>query len=179
MGQRGPKKLPSNVHRLRGNPSKLGAGELLDEVRPPVEIPSCPNHLLPDARKEWRRITPLLEQLGLIAKIDLAALAVYCQSYGRWRQAELKIRELNEQSPLTMPGLVGKTPSGYEQVSVWLQISNRSVETMHKFLCEFGMSPSARSRVTPSDVQPFLPGLEPAAAAAPGAIAQVTGFKAL
>lgn len=178
MGTRGPKPLPSNVHRLRGNPSKKSAGELLDEVRPPVEIPDCPSHLLPDARREWKRITPLLEDLGLVAKIDMAALAVYCQAYGRWRQAERKIRELNAADPETMPGLVGKTPSGYLQVSVWLQISNRAVEVMHKFLCEFGMTPSARSRVTPSDVQPYLPGMEPGAAKE-GTTGALTGFPAL
>ncbi len=176
MGQRGPKPLPSNVHRLRGNPSKKPTGELLDDVRPPVEIPGCPSHLLPDARKEWRRITPLLKDLGLIAKIDMAALAVYCQAYGKWRQAELRIREMNERDPVKLPGLIGVTPSGYEQMSVWLQISNRAVEQMHKFLAEFGMSPSARSRVTPSDVQSWLPGMEPGGTAgAP----PLSGFAAL
>jgi len=176
MGQRGPKPLPSNVHRLRGNASKKSAGELLDEVRPPIEIPDCPGHLLPDARREWKRITPLLEDLGLIAKVDMAALAVYCQAYGRWRQVEKKIRELNHADPKGEAGLIGYTPSGYQQMSVWLQISNRAVETLHKFLCEFGMSPSARSRVTPSDVQPYLPGMEPKADGTTGA---PTGFAAL
>ncbi len=178
MGQRGPKPLPANVHRLRGNPSKKSTGELLDEVRPPVEVPACPDHLLPDARKEWRRITPLLEDLGLIAKIDRAALAVYCQAYAKWRQAEIKIGELNEKDPVKMPGSIGVTPSGYEQMSVWLQISNRAVEQMHKFLCEFGMTPSARSRVTPSDVQPWLPGMEPGKTGTTGTAAP-TGFSAL
>lgn len=165
MGLRGPKPLPANVHRLRGNPSKKSAGELLDEVRPPVEVPNCPNHLLPDARKEWRRITPLLEGLGLIAKIDMAALAVYCQAYARWREAQIRIREMNEQDPVKMPGLIGVTPSGLQRLSVWMQISAQAVDQMHKFLCEFGMSPSARSRVTPSDVQAWLPGMAPAAGA--------------
>lgn len=178
MMKSGPKALPANVHRLRGNPSKKSAGELVDEVRPPIEIPDCPSHLLPAAKREWKRVTPLLEELGLVAKIDLAALAVYCQAYGRWRQAEEKIRELNRESPLEMPGLIEKTPSGYKQISVWLQISNRSVEQMYRFLCEFGMSPSARSRVTPSDVQPYLPGFEPGPAAAGGG-AEARGFPAL
>ncbi len=44
--------------------------------------------------------------------------------------------------------LIDVTPSKYQQISVWLQISNRAVEQMHKFLAEFGMTPSARNRVT-------------------------------
>lgn len=159
MGQRGPKPLPANVHMLRGNPSKLPLSQLMDEVRPPVEIPTCPRHLLPAARREWARISKELRMLGLVSQIDRAALAVYCQAYARWAQAEAKIAEMNGADEKGEAGLIGYTPSGYQQMSVWLQISNRAVEQMHKALCEFGMTPSARSRVTPSDPQIPLPGM--------------------
>ena len=142
MGTRGPKPLPDNVHRITGNRSKIPAHKLNASLQPDVEIPSCPAHLLPDAKKEWKRITPELEKMRIVSKMDRAALAVYCQAYARWVQAENKLKALNDD------GLVEKTPSGYQQISVWLQISNRAVEQMHKFLCEFGMSPSSRSRVT-------------------------------
>jgi P27 family predicted phage terminase small subunit len=177
----GPTPLPAVEHARRGNPSKLHLEDLL-EVRPPVEIPAHPTHLLPAAKKEWKRITPLLAELGLIAKIDMAALAVYCQAYGRWHDAERKIQALNKADPVALPGLATETPSGYTQMSVWLQISNRAVDQMHKMLCEFGMSPSARSRVTPSDVQLPLPGFEkPGALADAGekVKAKVIGFPAL
>lgn len=144
MGTRGPKPLPNNVHRMNGNPSKKSAHELTDTVRPVIEIPRAPDHLLPDAKKEWRRISKELEILGLISKIDMAALAVYCQAYARWRQAENKLREAGDS------GLYDTTPNGYKQISVWLQISNRAVDQMHKFMAEFGMTPSSRSRATAS-----------------------------
>ena len=57
-------------------------------------------------------------------------------------KAEKKLKEEGEAQ------LIGVTPSGYQQLGVWLQISNRAVETMHKFLSEFGMTPSARNRVS-------------------------------
>jgi P27 family predicted phage terminase small subunit len=176
MGQRGPAPLPAATHLARGNPSKKNVVELLNGVRIPVEIPPCPAHLLPASKKEWKRVTPLLAQLGLVAQIDMAALAVYCQAYGRWHQAERKIRELNKADPKGEAGLIGVTPSGYQQVSVWLQISNRAVEQMHKLLCEFGMSPSARARVQPQDVQLELPGLEQKGN---GETGKVIGFPAL
>jgi P27 family predicted phage terminase small subunit len=96
------------------------------------------------AKKEWRRISPQLEKLGLITQMDRAALAVYCQAYARWADTEAKIKKLGDD------GLIEETPSGYKQISVLLQISNRAAEQMHKFMAEFGMSPSSRSRVTPS-----------------------------
>lgn len=177
--QPGPKPTPNRLHLVHGNPSKKPAAELLDEVRPPVEVPDCPSHLLADAKKEWKRIAPLLLDLGLVASIDMAALAVYCQAYGRWKQAEKMIAAKNRKDPHHRAGLVGTTPSGYEQISVELQISNRAVEQMYKFLCEFGMTPSARSRVTPSDVQPFLPGFGPSTNGGSGSAPPARGFQAL
>lgn len=150
MGERGPKPLPANVHALRGNRSRLTATQL-DDVRPPAAIPDAPAHLIAEALEEWNRITPLLMELGLITEIDRATLAAYCQNYGRWVNAELKIAKLN-----AMPdgdghgGEIGTTPSGYKQISVLLQISNRALEMYTKYAAEFGMTPSARSRVRPS-----------------------------
>lgn len=151
MAKPGPKPLPSNVHKLHGNRSKLTHQQLLqkDAVMPAVSIPKPPRHLLPEAKKEWDRITPELEKLGLISELDMAALAAYCQAYARWSKAETRLKKLGDDS------LIDETPSGYKQMSTWLQISNRAAEQMHKFMGEFGMSPSTRTRVTPSP-QPDL-----------------------
>ena len=92
MGARGPKPLPANVHLLRGNPSKLPLGDLVDALQPEVEIPHCPRHLLPEARKEWKRITPELERYGLISKLDRGALSLYCQAWARWVWAEEQLQ---------------------------------------------------------------------------------------
>ena len=144
----GPKPLPKNVHMLRGNPSKLSSAALFDDcIRPATEIPSAPEHLSLGALEEWGRITVELEKLGLVSQIDRAALAVYCQAYGRWVLAENKLKELDG------AGLVDTSVNGYKQIGVWLQISNRAVDQMKSFLTEFGMTPSARSRVTPSSPQ--------------------------
>lgn len=169
----GRRRLPANVHVLHGNPSKKSAASLLDgELRPPVEVPSCPKHLGDEARKEWRRITRHLEDLGLISQIDRAALAGYCSTWADYVWAERRIAELNGADP-RRPNVVAQaadktgergriwdTPSGYKQISVPMQIRNRALEMMGKFLAEFGMSPAARSRVTTSNVQRSLPGME-------------------
>ena len=157
----GRKALPANVHVLRGNPSKLSIGELLDEkIRPPVEIPDCPEHLDGEARLEWERISVHLERLGLISQIDRAALAGYCSAWGEYVWAEQRIAALNHDDVTGERGRVWDTPSGYKQISVPLQIRNRALETLAKFLNEFGMSPAARSRVTSGDPQIPLPGME-------------------
>lgn len=161
MGQRGPKPMPANVHLLRGNASKKPLSQLLDDVvRPDVEVPTCPSHLSSDARAEWKRITPYLKQLGLITAIDRAALTAYCDAWGEYMWACRRIEELNADDPTGERGRIWDTPSGYKQISVVQQIRNRALDQLGKFLAEFGMSPSARSRVTASDPQLSLPGVD-------------------
>ncbi len=160
MGQRGPRPLPNNVHKMRGNPSKKSFGELLGGVHPLVEIPSCPAHLQAEAKKEYKRVSVELKELGLISKIDRAALAAYCTAWAETVQCEKKIAELNASDKKGEAGLIGYTPNGYQQMSVWVQIRNRAYERMGKFMTEFGMSPSSRTKATPSHNQLSLPGME-------------------
>jgi P27 family predicted phage terminase small subunit len=93
-------------------------------------------------------VARLLRDMGVPTEIDRAALAAYCQAYGRWVEAEEKLRE----TPILF-----KTPSGYVQQSPWLGIANKQLELMGRYMVELGMTPASRSRVT---VQPSAaPGL--------------------
>ena len=166
MGARGPKALPSNVHLLRGNPSKKTAADLLDGFQPEVEIPNCPRHLLPEARKEWRRITPELERYGLISKLDRTALALYCQAYARWVWAEEQmaraqaVAETNRTAAEATgqvyaggDGMTVMTPNGHMTYSPHWVIGNKAQQQVKDFLAQFGLSPSSRSAVAPSSVR--------------------------
>jgi P27 family predicted phage terminase small subunit len=170
MGERGPKPRPNNVHHLLGNPSKKPLNQLLDSVSPDVEIPGCPAHLMPEARKEWKRIAPELEKLRLIAKIDRAALALYCQAWARWLWAEKMLRRAQDAAAVKMAeaeakgevysgpdGYVVATPNGHLGYSPHWVIANKAMEQIDKFLASFGMSPSSRSRVTPSAQMDMFP----------------------
>lgn len=166
MGRRGPQPLPANVHMLRGNASKKPIADLVDGLQPEVEIPGCPRHLLPEARKEWRRITPELERYGLISKLDRTALALYCQAYARWVWAE---EEMARQQALAAEkraeaeakgetytggdGMTVMTPSGHVTYSPHWVIGNKAQQQVKDFLAQFGLSPSSRSAVAPSSVR--------------------------
>lgn len=151
------------MHLLRGNPSKKPLHELVDELQPEVEIPGCPRHLLPEARKEWKRITPELERYGLISNLDRAALALYCQAWARWVWAEDQLQraqKLAEQKRAEAEargevyaggdGYTIPTPNGNLTYSPHWVISNKAQQQVDAFLASFGMSPSARGRVNPS-----------------------------
>ena len=86
-GSRGPLPKPAALKLLEGNPGKRSLN-LAEGINPRVEIPSAPKHLGIEARKEWKRITPILDELGLISGLDRAALALYCQAVGRLSELE-------------------------------------------------------------------------------------------
>jgi P27 family predicted phage terminase small subunit len=176
-GSRGPLPKPTALKLIQGNPGKRSLN-LADGVNPRVEIPSPPKHLGSAGRKEWRRITPLLEDLGLISGLDVAALALYCQSYGRLVELEMAFNgkvalQVDQGSSLydaVLHTSIGITPSGYQQQSVIVLLIRSHREEVNRYLAHFGLSPAARARVTPSNfVQPTLPGIDEP----PG---QVTGF---
>lgn len=175
-GSRGPLPKPAALKALEGNPGKR-ALDLSAGVNPPVGIPSVPKHLGTEARKEWKRVTPLLEELGLISGLDRAALALYCQAVGRLAELETAfngmvarlVNEGTDYSDAVYKASYAVTPSGYAQQSVIVQLIGKHREQVNRYLMHFGLSPAARGRVQASNyVQPTLPGIEAPVTAASG-----------
>lgn len=134
---RGRKPKPTKLKLVAGKPGHRPINE--NEPDPATAVPACPEHLSDDARAEWERIAPELEELGLLSEIDRAALAAYCQAWGRWVDAERNLRQF---------GVIVKSPSGYPIQSPFLAIANKALAQMRDFLTEFGMTPSSRARVS-------------------------------
>lgn len=179
-GSRGPLPKPAALKALEGNPGKRSLN-LSDGVNPRVEVPSAPQHLGKEAKKEWKRITPLLEDLGLISGLDRTALAIYCQVIGRLFELEeafngkIKAHQASgkDYSDAVYAASFVTTPNGFEQQSVIFQLIRSHREQANRQLMHFGLSPAARARVQPSNyVQPSLPGMEPDQTKAPVGFAQ-------
>jgi len=164
MGRPGPKPLPANVHQLRGNPSKKALGNILDEFRPEVEIPDFPSWIWPEAKKEWKRVSFELERYGLVSKLDRAALVLYCQAWAKMVWAERMLaramkaaedaRVAAEAAGETYTGgdgLMVKTANGNFTYSHHWVVGKHAAAEVKRCLDLFGLSPSARSRVTTSD----------------------------
>jgi P27 family predicted phage terminase small subunit len=133
---RGRKPKPTAIKELEGNPGKRTLNE--HEPKPEKKAPRCPSWLDPEAKKEWRRMARQLESLGILTEIDLAAFAGYCQAYARWKEAEEFI---------TKHGTIVKTPSGYWQQVPQVSIAQTYLKIMNRFCEQFGLTPSARSRI--------------------------------
>ena len=136
MSNRGAKPKPTQLKVLAGTLRADRANR--NEPKPKTAIPRCPSHLSDEAKREWHRVAGDLADLGLLSRIDRAALANYCQAWGRWVQAEEALKRF---------GVMVKSPTGFPMQSPYLAVANKAMEQMRLLLGEFGMSPSARTRV--------------------------------
>ena len=133
MATRGRKPTPTAIKELEGNPGKRPLNA--KEPKPVKKAPSCPKWLEPEAKKEWRRLSKQLEQLGVLTELDMAA---YCQAYARYKEAEEFI---------TQHGSIVKTPSGYWQQVPQVAQAQTYSKIMLRLAEQFGLTPSARSRI--------------------------------
>lgn len=136
MAQRGRKPKPTALKMLEGNPGGRPLNEA--EPKPMKKAPRCPTWLEDEAKREWKRMAKVLEQLGLLTEMDMAAFAGYCQAYARWKEAE---------EFLTQHGSMVRTPNGYLQQVPQVSIAQTNMKIMLKFCEQFGLTPSARSRI--------------------------------
>lgn len=137
MGKRGPPAKPTPLKLVQGTYRRDKAQA--SEPFPPVKVPRCPAWLEPEAKVAWKRMTRLLRPLGLIAELDYMALAMLCQSWARWREAE---------EALTHEGHVQKSAkSGYRSIAPAVTIANNRFAQLQQMLARFGASPADRARV--------------------------------
>lgn len=141
---RGRKPTPSHLHLVNGNPGKRKRNAREAIVLPSEPMP--PPHLSDLAKVEWGRLMPELIRCGLISTIDRAAFAVYCQAYGRWVQAEQALQRMADQDPNTHALMIRTTSKNAIQNPL-VGAANRAAEIMMRAAAEFGLTPSARTRI--------------------------------
>jgi P27 family predicted phage terminase small subunit len=144
MGRRGPPPQPTAMKLIRGNPGKRKLNK--NEPQPAVAMPHCPDYLDVTARNEWDRLAPILVRMRVLTEADYLALAGLCQTYSTMVKA---------QEQLNKSGILFKTPSGYVQQFPLIGVVNNCMEKIITFCREFGLTPSARTRIqtTTSELQ--------------------------
>ena len=113
------------------------------EIYPGGEVPDRPDWLLPEAAKEWVRLSPELIRLRVLTSADWGQFAAYCQNFARWVEAEQFMKEhgdtyVSRDDKGAVKGM-GPVPQ--------FGIAQKCLEKMHKFAVEFGLTPSSRARM--------------------------------
>ena len=146
MAPPGPPPIPLIVHRMRGNPSK----KKLPPGPEPALLPKCPEppeFLSSFARDEWWRVAPELWALGLLTVLDTASLAAYCYSYGIWREAAEALERVGARDEQTR-GLLIRTQDGNARRNLLIKVAADAAAAMVRYAGEFGLTATARSRLT-------------------------------
>lgn len=146
----GRKPKPTAIKKMLGNPGKRALNE--NEPQPIPGIPKCPMWLTGIARQEWDEIAPQLDAMGVLYMTDGKALSAYCVCYARWRQAERIVEKLGLQ---VEEQVLARIKPGGDLVVVGTRlkrnpatiIAREMMQQMRAFLGEFGMTPSARTRI--------------------------------
>ena len=153
MGRRGPPPTPTTLRILNGNPGKRPLNTR--EPMPSKDAPRCPRWLKGEARKTWKDMVPVLQQMGVLTSVDGVALAAFCQTFVRWRQAEDFLDTHGLAYPLRDERGGIKFMQPFPQVS----IARNMLQMLRGFLQEFGMTPASRSRIElPYEPPKPLPG---------------------
>ena len=107
-------------------------------------MPSAPRWMSLEAKREWRRIAPVLHRVGLLTEAGGLALGMLCEAWAQYVEARRAVMEA---------GMLATSDKGnvYQHPAVALMNSARN--ELLKWAREFGMTPSARSRISVGAVE--------------------------
>ena len=111
---------------------------------PSDQLVSPPSYLKgKEARREWRRVVPLLEQIGVFGNLDKSNLAAYCYNYGEWVELVKAASKINL---LENPELAGVKAKIEKQIKI-------HEDQFRKFGSACGMDPSGRLKAAAKQTQ--------------------------
>ncbi len=141
---RGRKPKPTHLKVIAGNPGKRPLNE--QEPRYDPKLLKPPAFLSREAKAHWRCLAQLLYAQGILTEVDVGTLAVCCQAYGRWLQAEKALAALAKMDPDGF-GLLVKYRGGAVKNPL-VGMAHRAMEFYLRAAGEFGLTPSSRSRIS-------------------------------
>lgn len=143
---RGRKPMPSAVHELRGDYEKDPQRRRKNEPKPPTGVPACPEFLDEYGKKEFEFVSRIMHSMNILSLADSSGLTMYCQTFSQWRQAVDMCAQYGSWN-------VGKDGNGNATTTrnEWDRIREKSADSCRRWLIEFGLTPSARTRLQVSD----------------------------
>ncbi len=144
MGRRGPAPKPAHLKLLEGNPGKR---PIRVEPKPKPVAPKCPSWLDREAKREWKRVAPELEKLGLFTQIDGASLAAYCQAVSTMIRAQKELQAHIKATGKMTITYTNKAGAENEVPHPAVKIFEDAAKLVKAYVVEFGLTPAARTRM--------------------------------
>lgn len=139
---RGRKPKPTVLKLIDGNPGKTKINK--NEPIPVGDLKDAPDWFSDEQKAAWDYAIDHAPK-GLLKKIDKSALMAWVIAEDLFRQAVLKVNQMN---------LIIKSPvKGDPMQNPYLPIVNKQAVNMLKAAAELGFTPSSRSRVTIDNIE--------------------------
>jgi P27 family predicted phage terminase small subunit len=123
------------------------------QPQPPTQTPPCPDWLDEDAKAMFEILVELLSSMRVLTSADSNALARYCAGWSRWKRAELFLQKYGSTYPLKDEKGRVRCFMPWPQVAEWTKL-NHMLKGLEQ---EFGLTPSARTRISASGEAPKTP----------------------
>jgi P27 family predicted phage terminase small subunit len=136
MGKRGPLQQSEHLRLLKGNPGKRSTPP---PIAGSVGLPRPPSWLRGEGLREWRRITPELDKMGLINHLDRGILASYCTLW----ETFCELRKIIAEEGSIIEGKRNKEPV---KSPAWTQL-RETTTLLITIAKEIGLTPSSRLRM--------------------------------
>ena len=140
MGLRGPRPTPSSVLRLRGT---YRPGRRKHEARVKPSRPRCPAYLKGPAKRAWEQIVPLLQDMGVLTRLDRSALARYCEDLALERACRDFIAKHGRTYAIRDNKGAIKTVVPFPEMTQLHKVGER----LRRAEAEFGLTPASRTRL--------------------------------
>jgi P27 family predicted phage terminase small subunit len=130
---------PTQLKVLRGNPGKRPLNRA--EPVPSAEGIAPPDWLAGAALLKWEELLPLLRDVRVVTRVDIGALARYCDCWAWWRRC----REVIDREGDTLVMLDDHGNEKYRQQRPEVGIVNKLAVQLSRLEAEFGLTPAARA----------------------------------
>lgn len=101
-----------------------------------TKVPAPPSWLSLDAKKEWRRVLPILAQRRILTTADLGSLENYCVAIGTVREMERQLQR--DGHVIYVDGVLKRHPG--------VGIQSDAMTRARLLAAELGLTPVSRSR---------------------------------
>ena len=132
--------MPAELKALR-NGTSTSVGPATDQSQV-----TQPRGLSAEAKREWRRVTDAMKEMGTMSRSYESALRLYIETYEHHRQLSAAVAE--DGATLRQGSKVVRHPA-------WGALQ-KAADQMTRLLAELCLTPSTRSRIVPTDSQDEL-----------------------
>ncbi len=143
MGKRGPRPTPTAELELRGS-RQAAINKKNNEPQPELGAPDPPAWLEGEGLEVWNELAPQLVEMGVFTKVDGLAFARYCVLWAQWVKATMFVQKHGTTYPLKDGNGKIKCFAQFPEVAVM----NKTSLTLSRLEAEFGLTPSARTRIS-------------------------------